>query len=728
MCLFAHAFLLRYDAYRKMETVHLIEKVKEYLPEDKVALVEKACQFAEQAHREQQRLSGEPYIEHPLQVAVILADLRLDAEVIAAGLLHDVSEDCGISLEEIASGFSPEIAKLVDGVTKLEQAMKPVQEGIVDGERAANLRKMLLAMVDDLRVIFIKLADRLHNMRTLGALPLYKRRLIARETLEVYAPLAHRLGIWSAKWQLEDLSFRYLEPQEYRRIAHLVNTKRGQREKFIEEATQALAREISEADIEAEVVGRPKHIYSIHQKMGRYAAQGKDFNRIHDLFALRVLVHSISDCYKALGVVHNLWHPIPDEFDDYIATPKDNGYRSLHTTVICQGTTPLEVQIRTYEMHRVNQHGVAAHWGYKEGDKKGKKLEAEVAWLQQIAEWQQDLSGEEFLESVKSDILADRVFVYTPKGDIKELSRGATPLDFAFRVHTELGYHCIGAKVNGRLVPLNYQLGNGEVVEIIASKGRGRGPSLDWLNPALGYIRTAQAKQRVKQWFRRLERDQNLESGKQLLEKEFKRLGGKEVTAEEIARAVNYSDVDDFLVALGSGIISIPQIEFKLSSRHEPSPRAPQRRISPASIKVLGVGDLLTRLANCCHPLPGDEIIGYITQGRGITVHRVDCPNIVNEDEKERLIAVTWGEMEQTYPVTIKIEAWDRVGLLRDISVIIADAGVNVVEAGVEERKDNASSLYFTMEVRDTLQLTKVISKIYSVWNVVNITRKGDKE
>lgn len=711
-----------------METVQLIERIKEYLPEDKVALVEKACQFAEQAHRGQQRLSGEPYIEHPLQVAVILADLRLDADVIAAGLLHDVSEDCGISLEEIASGFSPEIAKLVDGVTKLEQAMKPVQEGIVDGERAANLRKMLLAMVDDLRVIFIKLADRLHNMRTLGALPLYKRHLIARETLEVYAPLAHRLGIWSAKWQLEDLSFRYLEPQEYRRIAHLVNTRRGQREKFIEEVTQALAREISEAGIEAEVVGRPKHIYSIHQKIGRYAAQGKDFNRIHDLFALRVLVHSISDCYKALGVVHNLWHPIPDEFDDYIATPKDNGYRSLHTTVICQGTTPLEVQIRTYEMHRLNQYGVAAHWGYKEGEKKGKKLEAEVAWLKQLQEWQQDISGEEFLESVKSDILADRVFVYTPKGDIKELSKGATPLDFAFRVHTELGYHCIGAKVNGRLVPLNHRLGNGEVVEIIASKGKGRGPSLDWLNPALGYIETAQAKQRVRQWFRRLEREQNLESGRQLLEKEFKRLGGQEVTAEELARAVNYSDVEDFLVALGSGVISIPQIEFKLSGGHDPSPRAPQRRISPAGIKVLGVGDLLTRLANCCHPLPGDDIIGYITQGRGITVHRLDCPNIVNEDEKERLIAVAWGEMEQTYPVTIKIEVWDRVGLLRDISAIIADAGVNIVEAGVEERKDNASSLYFTLEVRDTLQLTKVISRIYSVWNVVNITRKGDKE
>lgn len=711
-----------------METVQLIERIKEYLPEDKVALVEKACQFARQAHRGQQRLSGEPYIEHPLQVAVILADLRLDADVIAAGLLHDVSEDCGISLEEIASGFSPEIAKLVDGVTKLEQAMKPVQEGIVDGERAANLRKMLLAMVDDLRVIFIKLADRLHNMRTLGALPLYKRRLIARETLEVYAPLAHRLGIWSAKWQLEDLSFRYLEPQEYRRIAHLVNTRRGQREKFIEEVTQALAREISEAGIEAEVVGRPKHIYSIHQKIGRYAAQGKDFNRIHDLFALRVLVHSISDCYKALGVVHNLWHPIPDEFDDYIATPKDNGYRSLHTTVICQGTTPLEVQIRTYEMHRLNQYGVAAHWGYKEGEKKGKKLEAEVAWLKQLQEWQQDISGEEFLESVKSDILADRVFVYTPKGDIKELSKGATPLDFAFRVHTELGYHCIGAKVNGRLVPLNHRLGNGEVVEIIASKGKGRGPSLDWLNPALGYIKTAQAKQRVRQWFRRLEREQNLESGRQLLEKEFKRLGGQEVTAEELARAVNYSDVEDFLVALGSGVISIPQIEFKLSGGHDPSPRAPQRRISPAGIKVLGVGDLLTRLANCCHPLPGDDIIGYITQGRGITVHRLDCPNIVNEDEKERLIAVAWGEMEQTYPVTIKIEVWDRVGLLRDISAIIADAGVNIVEAGVEERKDNASSLYFTLEVRDTLQLTKVISRIYSVWNVVNITRKGDKE
>jgi len=712
-----------------MEVNALIEQASTYLPDDKVALVKAAYEFAARAHQGQVRKTGEPYLEHPLTTAMILAEFHLDAETLAAALLHDVPEDCGVSLDEIEADFGPQVVKLVDGVTKLNKLTSRAQTRETKSKvQAENLRKMLLATAEDLRVVLIKLADRLHNMRTLGGLPAEKRRAIAQETLEIYAPLAHRLGVREAKWQLEDLAFRYLKPRVYHRIAHLVAGKRAEREGFVTEVSQMLCQELDKVDIKAKVSGRPKHIYSIYQKMGKYDAQGKNFGDIHDLFALRVLVDSVSDCYKALGVLHNLWRPIPEEFDDFIANPKDNGYQALHTTVMCQGTTPLEIQIRTNDMHRVNEYGVAAHWLYKEG-KVGEQFNDEIAWLRQIGDWREELDSEEFLESIKTDILVDRVFVYTPKGEIKELPRGATPLDFAFRIHTNLGYRCIGAKVNGRLEPFNYALKNGDVVEIMASKVD-KGPSLDWLNPELGYLKTSHARSKVRQWFNKQERSQCIETGKQIWDRELKRLGIGLPGVDEVARLLDYDGADDLFAALGNGSINSSQIMLKLSGDLEPVEEGvevlPPRKVSPVSINVLGVGDLLTRLANCCHPLPGDKIIGYITQGRGITVHRRDCPNIIHEEEKERLIKVEWGDVAQVYPVMIQVDAWDRVGLIRDISAIIAEEGVNLSEASMGNHRDDNITLYFTLEVKSATQLSKIMSRIYSVWNVVSVTRKGE--
>ena len=714
-----------------MDISSLLTKAGEYLPADKLDIVKAAYECAACAHQGQVRKSGGPYLVHPLHVAMTLADLHLDAATLAAALLHDVPENCGVSLDKIKSEFGPEVAKLVDGVTKLRKLTSRAEgEEITSKLQAENLRKMFVATAEDLRVVFIKLADRLHNMRTLGALPLKKRRAIARETLEIYALLAHRLGMWNVKWQLEDLAFRYLEPGQYRHLSQLVAGKRAEREGFIDEVSRALSQELDRAGVEAEVFGRPKHIYSICKKMDKYATQGKDFADIHDLFALRVLVGTVSDCYKALGTVHNLWHPITDEFNDFIANPKDNGYRSLHTTVMCEGTTPLEIQIRTYDMHQVAEYGVAAHWIYKEGGSGGLSLDNGMYWLREINELREEFDSEEFVESIKTDVLRDRVFVYTPKGAINDLPRGATPLDFAFRIHTNLGYRCIGAKVNGRLMPLNYTLNNADVVEIIAAKTE-KGPSLDWRNPALGYVKTSHARAKIRQWFNKQERGQSIETGKQLLDKEIKRLGVKIPSVDKLAQQFNYGSADNFLAALGRGDLGLLQVALKVSGDLEPSAEtveiSPRRRISPSGIKVLGVGALATRLADCCHPLPGDEIIGYITQGRGITVHRRECPNIVNEAEKERLIEVSWGDVGEVYPVALQIEAWDRVGLVRDVSVIIAEEGVNITDVDMTERRDNnITVLYFTIEIKNAVQLSKLMSRIRSLWNVISISRKGE--
>jgi GTP pyrophosphokinase len=684
-----------------VENTELLNKAGEYLPEDKVALVERAYQYAVKAHQGQYRKSGEPYVIHPLQAALLLAELQLDANSLAAALLHDVPEDSGVPLSEIESEFSPEIAKLVDGTTKFGKLTR-TGEGASAGEaQLQNLRKMLVAMAEDLRVVFIKLADRLHNMRTLEYLPPPKQLTIAQETMELYAPLAHRLGIWEFKWQLEDLSFRYLEPEKYHELAQMLTARRAERESFIIQVIQILREEFGKNGLVAEISGRPKHIYSIHQKTERYAAMGKHFDDIHDLLALRVLVSSVQDCYGAVGVIHSLWRPIPGEFDDYIANPKPNGYQSLHTSVMYQGTTPLEAQIRTHEMHHSAEYGIAAHWRYKESDSRDAHFEEKLGWLRQLVDWHRELSlTEDFLESVKTDILIDQVFVFTPKGEIKDLPKGATPLDFAYRIHTELGHHCVGAKVNGRLVSLNYQLSNGDVIDILKTKSD-RGPSRDWLSPHLSYVRTSHAREKIRQWFKKQEREENIERGRNILERELRRLGIKLSKRSELAKLFKYDNMDDFLMTIGYGGITIRQIAQKLVTEPEipeiaTSTTPLKAPVSP--VKVLGAGDMLTNLGQCCRPMPGDKIIGYVTRSRGVTVHRVDCYNVLNEDERERLVPVEWGHSDALYPVRIQVDAWDRVGLVRDITTIVAEEKVNIAAITMDNHEDATISVFLTLD------------------------------
>lgn len=719
-----------------MDLKPLLDKVKEYLPEDKLALVEKAYQFALEAHGSQLRLSGEPFITHPLETAMIVADLQLDETSLAAALLHDVPEDCGISFLELEKRFGAEVTRLVEGVTRLDKISAQVQASglkkIAESEaQVESLRKMFVAMAADIRVVIIKLADRLHNMRTLKPLQPEKQLKIAQETMDIYAPLAHRLGIYQLRWELEDLAFRYLQPDKYKEVARLVAARRATRERYIEKVSQILREELDKAGIKAEVTGRPKSLYSVFRKIQRYNAMGKEFSDIYDLLALRVLVDSVQDCYSVLGIVHNLWHPLPDQFDDFIANPKENMYQALHSTVMCVGARPLEVQIRTYRMHRIAEFGVAAHWKYKEGAKKDIGFEEKITWLRQLMEWQRELSGSAFIESIKTDIFQDQVFVYTPKGDIKELPRGATPLDFAYRIHTDLGHRCIGAKVNGRLVSLDYQLRNGDTIEIMTTKSE-RGPSLDWLNPNLGYVNTHQARERIKQWFRRQEKAENIERGREILEKELRRLGVSFADRERIAQLFKYEVVDDFLAAIGCGDINPNQIALKLTATEEkplPQPTtAPAKVKTTSAVKVLGVGDLLTHIASCCQPVPGDEIIGFITRGRGVTIHRKNCTNILNEDEKERLVKVEWGEAGVSFPVNITVDAWDRVGLLRDVSALVSEEDVNIASVTLSDpdRRDGTLSIFLTVDIRNIGQLGRLFGKLEAVPGVINVSRSSD--
>ncbi len=713
-----------------MDFNRLLEKARGYLPPEKIAVVEDAYHFAAEKHKGQVRLSGEPYLEHPLQTAYILAELQLDASSLAAALLHDILEDCGLPIADIEARFGAEVANLVEGTTKLGKVSLSASGALTSEAQAENLRKMLVAMAEDLRVVFIKLADRLHNMRTLDALPPDRQLGIAQETLDIYAPLAHRLGIWELKWQLEDLSFCYLQPEQYQRIVKLVASRRTQRERFIARAIDVLRREFEKVGLVEEISGRPKHIYSIHQKMERYTDLGKHFDEIYDLLALRVLVSSMPDCYSAVGIIHSLWRPLPEAFDDYIGNPKPNGYQALHTAVMCLGTTPLEIQIRTSEMHHIAEYGVAAHWRYKEGDKKDMHFEDRVAWLRQLIEWHRELSGaEEFLESVKTDIFIDQVFVYTPKGEIKDLPRGSTPLDFAYRVHTDLGHRCIGAKVNGKLVPFSYELKNADVVEIMSTK-RARGPSRDWLSPHLGFVKTSHAKEKIRQWFKRQERTENIERGRQILEKELRHLGIV-IEREELSGLFNYSSLDDFLAAIGYGGVTAHQIALKLAAREE----KPEEQVSavtppklvPSVVQVLGVGDLVTNLAQCCHPVPGDKIIGYITRSRGVTIHRQDCHNVVHEDEKERLIPVEWGQSDLLYPVNVQVEAWDRVGLMRDVTTVVAEEKVNIASVNLADGDGHTITLFLTLETKGLAQLSQVLKRIDTVKGVISVTRIGDE-
>ncbi len=735
-----------------MEINQLLNKAKEYLPPEKLKLIEEAHKFASEAHQGQKRASGEPFMDHPLQTAMILAELQLDAYTLIAALLHDVVEDAGVSLKTVEKRFGPEVGKLVAAVTKLssitwratpagiaeqtareqerEGSERPTRQPGGDGHHAENLRRMLLAMAEDLRVVFVKLADRLHNMRTLAALPAEKRKRIAQETLEIFAPLADRVGMWEMKWQLEDLAFRYLEPREYHHVARQIAARRTQREAFIQQFIEQLRAALEKEGIKAEVTGRPKHIYSIHQKTKRYAARGKEFSDIHDLFAVRVFVDTVPECYRALGVVHSLWHPLTEEFDDYIANPKDNGYQSLHTTILTEGGIPLEVQIRTHEMHRISDYGVAAHWRYKQGAAGDEAFDRKLTWLRQLIEWQKDLSGEEFLESVKTDIFIDQVFVFTPKGEIKVLPRGATPLDFAYRVHTELGHRCSGAKVNGRMVPLNYQLKSGDVVEIVTHKGN-RGPSLDWLNPNLGLVNTSHAKEKIRQWFKKEKKVDNVLRGREILERELKRMGVS-VEPAELAKLFDYTDVDDFLAALGYGGLTPHQVTMKLEAQREkphivttqPAVASPKKAPASAGITIMGVGNLLTHIAHCCHPLPGDAAVGYITRNRGVTVHRKDCYNVVREPSKERLVAVEWGDAERLYPATIVMDVMDRVGLLRDVTTVVAEEKVNIGRVDAHEQPDNTVRMTLELQTKSMTELSKLMSRLSGVRGVISVERK----
>jgi GTP pyrophosphokinase len=716
---------------RNISPQELLERARQYLPSTGVALVERALEFASRCHEGQFRRSGDPAITHPLHTAYSTAELQLDAETVAAALLHDVQEDCGVSNQELRQLFGEGVASLVEGVTKLGQIPWETLEDRAAGERmqAENLRKMFLAMARDLRVVLIKLADRLHNMLTLYALPREDQVRIARETLEIYAPLAARLGIWQFKWQLEDLAFRYLEPDKYRAIADMLATKREARQRYINHVCRLLQEELSRHGLSAQVQGRAKHIYSIYQKMQRYAAEGRNPHEIYDLLAVRILVDSVPECYRALGIVHSLFTPLPGTFDDYIAKPKQSMYQSLHTTVMGPGGRPLEVQIRTHEMHQVAEYGVAAHWRYKEGEKPDRRYQERLAWLRQLLQWHQEMAGaQELVEAIKSDIFQDQVFVFTPKGEVKELPRGATPIDFAYRIHTDLGHRCVGAKVNGRLVPLNYQLQNGDVVEIIVSK-TAKGPSRDWLNPELGYVHTSHARQKIRQWFKRQERAENVARGREMLLKELSRLGLELAQVEgELVRAFGLTDVEELFFRLGYGELSPHQVLTRIPHLLEPPPQAPHRPrhqplVSAAGVRVLGSGDLLTRLARCCQPMPGDPIVGYVSRGEGVSVHRTDCPNLPAL-ERERLVEVEWGAPGHVYPVAVRIDAWDRVGLMRDISTLVAEEGVNMTGIRSQEHDDGTITIYVTLETQGLSQLIRLLAKLEGVRGVTAVKRE----
>jgi GTP pyrophosphokinase len=703
-------------------------------------VIRRACLVALEAHQGQTRASGEPYFQHSLAVANILADLRLDYETIAAALLHDVLEDSNVTLEEIEREFGATVAKLVDGVTKMGQIQEfrgQTEKSKKERARAESLRKMLLAMVDDVRVVLIKLADRTHNMRTLGVLREDKRKRIAKETIDIFAPLANRLGIWQIKWELEDLSFRYLEPDLYRQIASMVDERRIDRERYLSKVAVALKDELKKRGIVADITGRPKHIYSIWRKMKR---KGVDFDQIYDVRAIRVLVDELADCYAALGIVHTLWRPIPGEFDDYIATPKDNMYQSLHTAVVGPEGKTIEVQIRTYEMHQAAELGVAAHWRYKEGAKSDGHFDRKIAWLRQLMEWKDDvLDASEFIDQVKAEVFQDRVHVLTPKGDAVDLPYGSTPIDFAYHIHTEVGHRCRGAKVNGKIVPLNYTLKNGEQVEVLTAK-RG-GPSRDWLNVHLGYLKTSRARSKVRYWFKYRNYEENVSQGRATLDRELHRLGVSMVNYEKLAREFEFNKVEDFLAAIGRGDINTTQMVNAINDLIQLEPSKDGQGVEPTpqltttitptttGVQIQGVGNLLTNLARCCRPVPGDDdIVGYITRGRGVTIHRRDCPNVLrlNEEARERLIQVEWDmSREDIYPVDVEIDAFDRPALLRDITTVVANEKINMSAVNVvTHKKEHLAKLYVTLEVSNIDQLSRVLTLLEQLPNVIQAQRR----
>jgi GTP diphosphokinase / guanosine-3',5'-bis(diphosphate) 3'-diphosphatase len=709
----------------------LLKSVRSYNQKADTKELQRAFAFAETAHEGQVRKSGEPFITHPLSVAMVLADLHLDTTTLVAALLHDVVEDTDVTLEALEREFGEEVAGLVDGLTKLEK----IEFRSREQEQAENVRKMMVAMSGDVRVLLIKLADRLHNMRTLAPLRPGKQREIATETLEIYGPLANRLGVQEVKWELEDLAFKTLHPGPYREIVALVEKRRGERQELIDDVISATRSKLKELGIKAEVEGRPKHLYSIYEKM---VIRGREFNEIYDLVGLRILVDSLRDTYGALGSVHALWKPVPGRFKDYVAMPKSNMYQSLHTTVVGPGGKPIEIQIRTREMHRTAQFGIAAHWRYKEGGKQ--KDVADIAWLGQMMEWLKDMADpREFMDSLKIDLYGGQVFVFTPKGDVVNLPAGATPVDFAYTIHTDVGHRTIGAKVSGKLVPLDYELRTGDTIEVLTSKAQGEGPSQDWLQ----FVKTPRARSKIRQWFARGRREDAMEQGREALHRlmrkqnlPFKRLATEEALAQ-VADELKFPNLEALYVALGEGHVSPQSVVARLARQFtdaseeeaEDLPLARPVRIGKPDVSsgvlVRGSTDLWVRLGRCCTPVPGDEIMGFVTRGQGVSVHRTDCPNVrALQREPERLIDVSWAEGKPTsFTVAIQVEALDRVRLLSDVATVLSDNHVNILAATSTTGRDRIVRLRFTFELGDITHLSSVLASVKRVENVFDAYR-----
>ncbi len=708
-----------------MELNKIEKKISTYIDNPDLSEIRKAYQISRDAHEGQHRVSGEPFVEHPLGVAYIMAELELDLTSIAAAILHDVVEDTGYTRDDIAEEFSEEIAVLVDGVTKLTRMdFKSKEE-----QQAESLRKMFLAMSDDIRVVLIKLADRLHNMRTLGYMDEDKQKEKARETLEIYAPLAHRLGMSRLKWELEDLSFRYLEPEMYYELSRRVAANREEREEYIQEAIEEMEKALDENDIEADIYGRPKHLYSIYQKMEEKEIS---FNEVYDLTAVRILVNSVRECYEVLGIIHEIWNPMPGRFKDYIAMPKSNMYQSLHTTVIGPNGDPLEVQIRTPEMHRTAEYGIAAHWRYKEGKSGDEDFDEKLSWLRQLLEWQKDLQEpHEFMEALKVDLFEDEVYVFTPKGDVINLPRGATPVDFAYYIHTEVGHNCVGAKANGKMVPLEYELENGDIVEILTSSGSG--PSRDWLE----FVQSSRARSKIKRWFKRQRRDKIIAQGRSSLNKALEREkvdlpdGERNQVLKEIARDLNRKDVDSLYEGIGYDQISTKQVinkipeEYKETVELEDLITEKERQESRGGgIQVKGMDDILVRIAKCCKPVPGDEIIGYITRGRGVSVHRQDCPNVKKMKGEGRLIEVDWSSSgSESYQVELMIEAVNKSALLNEITGVIDNEKIELHSVMADTDKYNQAYIKIDVELSSKEHMNDLINKIENVSGVLSVSR-----
>ena len=707
----------------------LAKRVRAQSPKADLKMIEKAYEYAADSHRDQFRVSGDPFIEHPLAVAEILADLGLDTITLSSALLHDVVEDTPLSLDDIETEFGPVVREIIDGLTKLDKIEFRTREH----QQAENMRKMMLAIAKDPRVLLIKLADRLHNMRTIGHLPRDKQEAKARETIEIYSPLANRLGIHQIRWQLEDLSFATLYPKQFDEIVRMVEERQPERDALLASVVSDLDAALSRAKIKAEVSGRPKHYYSIYEKM---IVRGKEFGEIFDLVGIRVLVDDVRDCYAALGTIHALWKPVPGRFKDYIAMPKFNMYQSLHTAVLGSGGKPLELQIRTHHMHSTAQYGIAAHWKYKEG--KNAKGEADLSWLQQMLEWQRELSDpKEFMESLKIDLYRDEVFVFTPKGDVMSFPAGATPIDFAYTIHTEVGHRCIGGRVNGRLVPLDYQLETGDTVEILTSKAPSAAPSQDWL----AIVRTPRARNKIRQWFSRERREDAMERGRDELLRALRREGMsiqqtlRSDALAIVAKEMNYASLEALQAAIGEGHASAQSVAQRIAHEAfeeddvatQPAP-TPVRMRPPSEhgVVVKGIDDVLARLARCCTPVPGDPIIGFVTRGRGVSVHRIDCPNgKALAQESDRLLEVAWDTARQTsFQVSIIVEALDRTKLLRDVTTTISDLGVNILSASSQTNpRTRTAALKFTVELADPTHLEHILAQVKRIEAVYDAYR-----